>query len=376
LAKRGPGEGSVYQRKDGRWAASITLESRKRKTLYGKTHKEVLEKLKTALHEQQQGVLATGPQQTLKRYLEHWLEEVHRPTIRSRTYTRYRELLRIHILPALGHYPLQKLTPQHIQAFYAQKTKEGLSASTVHVMHAILHKALDKAVQWNLVARNVCDSVSLPRRARHEIQPLTVEQSQQFLAAAKGHALEALFVLALITGLRRGELLALKWSDINLTDGTLQVKRNLTRAPEGGYTEAETKTAKSRRNIILVTSAVEVLKQHRVRQLEAKLKAGTLWQERDLVFCTSHGTYLNAEYVLSPFKQLLLKAGLPDIRLHDLRHSTATLLLSMGIHPKVVQEMLGHSQIGITMDIYSHMMPTLQREAATRLDALLQSEGS
>lgn len=150
MAKRGPGEGSVYQRKDGRWAASITLESRKRKTLYGKTHKEVLEKLKTALHEQQQGVLATGPQQTLKRYLEHWLEEVHRPTIRSRTYTRYRELLRIHILPALGHYPLQKLTPQHIQAFYAQKTKEGLSASTVHVMHAILHKALDKRFSGTL----------------------------------------------------------------------------------------------------------------------------------------------------------------------------------------------------------------------------------
>jgi integrase len=374
--QRGHGEGSIYQRKDGRWAASITLENRKRKTFYGKTRKEVQEKLKVALHEQQQGTLVTEPHQTLNQFLEHWLEEVHKLTIRPRTYTRYRELIALHILPVLGQFQLQKLTPQHIQSFYAQKSKEGLSASVVNGMHAILHKALDKAVQWNLIARNVCDSVSPPRRQRHEVQPLTVKQSQQFLVSAKGHRFEALYVLALATGMRRGELLALKWQDINLADRTLQVRRTVSAVRGEGLVEAEPKTARSRRSIVLLPIAIEVLKRHQVTQVEAKRKAGSRWIERDLVFCTSNGYYFNDRAILYPFKRFLQEAELPVIRFHDLRHSAATLLLGMGIHPKVVQEMLGHSQISITMDIYSHVMPTMQRDAAEKLNTLLQTDGS
>jgi integrase len=371
--QRGHGEGSIYKRKDGRWAASLTLEGgkRKRKTFYGKTRKEVQDKLNMALHEQKQGTLATGSRQTVKQYLEHWLENVHRSAVRTRTYTRYRELLTLHILPALGHLPLQKLTPQHIQAFYAQQEKEGLSASSIRKMHGILHKALDKAVLWNIVARNACDGVSPPRQQHHEIEPLTLEQSLQFLAAVKGHPLEALFVLALVTGMRRGELVGLKWQDINLAEGTLQVKRIITRKPGGGYMEAEPKTARSRRTVVLVPLAAEVLKRHRILQREAKLKAGETWVEHNLVFCTPRGDYFG-EQVLEPFKRLLKRVGLPNIRFHDLRHSTATLLLSIGVHPKIVQETLGHSQISITMNLYSHVMPTMQREAMERLTALLQ----
>src|SRR5258707_6487459 len=156
--QRGHGEGSIYQRQDGRWAASITLEGHKRKTFYGKTRKEVQEKLRVALNEQKQGTLATGPQQTVKQYLEHWLEEVHKPTVRVSTYQGYRMSLDNHILPVLGHLQLQKLTPQHVQAFYMRKLKEGLSAKTVRNLHGLLHKAFDNAVRWGLVPRNVCDA--------------------------------------------------------------------------------------------------------------------------------------------------------------------------------------------------------------------------
>lgn len=373
MARRGNGEGSIYQRSDGRWTASITLEGegRKRKSFYGKTRKEVQEQLKIALREQQQGMLMTTPQQTVAQFLTQWLED-HKAAIRIRSYERYEELIRLHIIPVLGHHQLQKLTPQHVQAFYTKKLKEGLSSSTVNSLHAMLHKALDDAVRWNIVARNVCDAVKPPRRAYHEIQPLSMEQAQQLLVTAKGHSLEALFVLALTTGMRRGEILALKWQDLDFSQNMLQVRRIFTRMPGNRYIEAKPKTEKSRRSILLTPAVVSLLKQHRTRQIEAKLKAGPEWQEHDLVFCTSLGTPLNPTKVVARFKTLLKRGGLPAIRFHDLRHSAATILLSLGVHPKVVQELLGHNQISMTMDIYSHVLPGMQRDAMVKLSDALQ----
>src|SRR6266566_2170592 len=227
MAKRGYGEGSIYRRKDGRWAAEISLEGGKSKFLYGKTRKEVQEKLKTALYEQQKGMLVTGPQQKVGHFLTHWLEDVHKQSIRARTYERYEEIVRLHLVPGIGHHQLQKLSPQHLQSFYKKKLEEGLSTTTVISFHNVLHKALQTAVRWNLVARNVCDLVTPPRRKHFEIQPLSTEQAQQLLAAARGHRLEALIILALCTGMRRGELMGLKWQDLNFTTGTLQVRRIL-----------------------------------------------------------------------------------------------------------------------------------------------------
>ncbi len=244
-------------------------------------------------------------------------------------------------------------------------------------MHKVLHLALEKAVRWNLVPRNVCEAVDPPRKARYEFHPLNEEQIQQFLKAASGHRLEALFVLSLASGMRKGELMALKWQDINFSAGTLQVRRVLTHMPaklngKGGYVEAEPKTEKSRRSIVIAPFALEMLRHHRACQLEAKLKAGPAWKENDLVFCSSVGGHLHTSRdVFTQFKKLLAQAGLPDIRFHDLRHTSATILLSLGIHPKVVQEMLGHSQIGITMDVYSHALPTMQADAVGKLNAVL-----
>jgi integrase len=371
MTHRGHGEGSIYHRNDGRWAATISLEGGKRKTFYGKTRKEVQEQLKVALHEQQQGLLLSGPQQTVAQFLTQWVED-RKAAIRIRSHERYEELVRLHIIPVLGHHQLQKLTAQHIQAFYTKKLNEGLSPTTVNLLHSLLHKALDDAVRRGILARNVCDMVSAPSRAHYEIQPLSMEQAQQFLDAARGHPLEALFVLAITTGMRRGEILALKWQDINFAQNMLQVRRIFTRRPGNRYIEAPPKTDKSRRSILLAPMVVTLLKQHRTRQLEARRKAGSAWQEHDLVFCTTLGTPLNPNKVLDRFKALLQKAGLPEIRFHDLRHSAATILLSMEVHPKVVQELLGHNQISMTMDIYSHVLPTMQKDVVSKLNKALQ----
>jgi integrase len=287
-------------------------------------------------------------------------------------------MIRRHLLPGLGHHTLQKLSPQHLHAFYSKELKAGLSPTTVASYHKLLHLALDKAVEWNLIARNVCDLTSPPRTKRYEFLPLNAEQVQQFLTTAEGHRLEALFVLALATGMRRGELLALKWQDINFTAGTLQVRRVLAHVPakyagKGGFVEAEPKTERSRRTIVIAPFALEKLKEHRVQQAEAKRKAGSLWQEHDLVFSTTIGTHLSSSRdFFEQFKKLLKKAKLPDVRFHDLRHSAATLLLSLEVHPKIVQEILGHSQISVTMDIYSHALPTMQHGAIGKLDGVFQ----
>ncbi|HTK06309.1 MAG TPA: site-specific integrase [Ktedonobacteraceae bacterium] len=375
MAKRGNGEGSIYRRKsDGKWTGSVSLDDGKRRVIYGKTRKEVQEKMKALLHEQQQGKLVANSSQTIEQFIVDWLENTHRRKVRPRTYERYREAVYLHIVPALGRIQLQKLTAQQVRAFYTKKEDEGLAASTITCYHSVLHLALDMAVKWGIIPQNVCDLVSPPRRARFEIQPLTTEQAEKLLIVVRGHKWEALYILALVTGLRRGEILGLKWQDIDFKTGTLQVRRILSRVPTKMpgrthvYVEAEPKTKQSRRSVAIAPFALATLAIHRTKQQEAKIKAGETWQEHDYVFCTSLGTHLNPNEVVKELKKLLNLAGLPNIRFHDLRHSSASLLLSLGIHPKIVQEILGHTQISMTMDIYSHVLPVMHRDAINKLD--------
>jgi len=224
----------------------------------------------------------------------------------------------------------------------------------------------------NLMGRNVCDLVDAPRVPKQELQVLDVEQAQQFLEAAKSDPLEALYIAALTTGMREGELLALKWKDIDFQQGTIQVKRTIARVRGQGFKVLEPKTPKSRRSIHLAPMTLEALKHHRIRQRQQRLIAGAAWEEHDWVFCNSLGKPMErGNMVKRSFRRVLTRAGLPQIRFHDLRHSCATLLLSMGVHPKIVQERLGHSQIAVTLDTYSHVLPSLQEEASHRLDTLL-----
>ncbi len=368
------GSGSVFHRGDGRWSAKFLVEETgKYKFLYASSEKEAWTKLDKALFEQKQGKLAVGPQRKLKEYLIQWLDEVQKSKLKISSYMRYKKTINGYIIPALGHLNLQKLTPQQVQAFYTQKLNDGLSSKSVNAMHGVLHAALDNAVRWNLVNRNVCDLVTPPSIVSKEIQTLTLEQAQKLLHAAKGHRLEAILTLALTTGMRRGELLALRWSDIDFKHQNLQVRRTVDFIAPHGYVETEPKTAKSRRKIALPPFVIDMLGLHRLHQNEQRLAIADKWEEKDLVFTGLQGGYLNPRYILKLFDKLLKEAGLPHIRFHDLRHSAATLLLAMGVHPKIVQEILGHSQISMTLDTYSHVLPSLQQEVMEKWGRLFQN---
>lgn len=243
-------------------------------------------------------------------------------------------------------------------------------------IHNVLHKALKFAVRWGLVARNVCDLVDPPRWEGFEGQTLTVEQSKKLLEAAQGHRLEALFVPALATGMRRGEIMGLKWQDINFNKGKLQIRRVLSRIPTKmpgkGFEEAEPKNQKSKRKVVIAPFALEALKQHRERQQEARAKAEDAWEDHDYVFCTSIGTLSIRQRTSSISLKGSFKRRSCQICGFTIcvivQHRCCSL---EGIHPKIVQEILGHNNIRITLDVYSHMLPTMQNRAIGKLDDLL-----
>lgn len=370
MSKRGNGEGSIYRRKsDGRWVGSLSLPDGTRKVYYGKKQSEVIAKLDQAANDLRHGLLTVGSTTTLQEYLENWLENVHKPTIRISTYLNYRKLLHNYLVPGLGKVKLQKLTPQQVQVFYSQKMSDGLAPKTINNIHGVLHKALDNAVKWNILSRNVCDAVTPPRIPRKEKNVLTKQQAHTLLEEVRTHRLEALFTLAITTGMREGELLALHWQDMNLEDCSIQVKRAVSYLKGYGYVESEPKTAKSRRMIMLPVFVVAILRRHKSQQEEQRREVGSAWMEKDLVFTNALGYFYSASTLRKVFRRFLVSIGLPHMRFHDLRHSAATILLAMNVHPKVVREILGHSQIAMTLDVYSHALPSLQEEVTKQWES-------
>jgi len=379
MGKRGNGEGSISRRKNGAWRAEYvvyTAEGRKRKTVYGKTRAEVAKKLNRALADAEDGLFFDDESLKVGEYLERWLESSVRGNVSPRTYTNYRLQVRRHLVPALGRIKLKDLTPFKVQGLYRSKLDAGLSNASVRYTHTVLHRALKQAVKWSLVPRNVAEAVDPPRVRREEITPLSPEQSRALLAAAEGDRFEALYVVALTCGLRQGEILGLKWSDVDLDARTLRVNRQVQRLRRDGspgrLAFSEPKNA-SRRTVPLTASAVETLKRHGRRQAEERMRVGSLYEDEGLLFASEIGTPLDAQNVVNrSFKPLLESAGLPSIRFHDLRHTCATLLLAKGVHPKLVQALLGHASIGITMDLYSHWAPTMGDQAAAAMEEVLR----
>jgi integrase len=364
---RGKCEGSIYKRRDGRWAAEITLEGHQRKTLYGKSREEVHEKLLVAQNEKRQGLLRTGPQQTVRDFLTYWLE-VHSAKLKVSTQAMYKRQLEKHIIPALGHIQLQKLSIDHVQAFLLKKQKEGLKTSTVRLLHTILRAALQDAVRWKRLSINVSLAVTLPRLVQYEMQPLNRTQAQRLLQAAKGNRLECILILALGTGMRLGEILALRWSEVDMEKGTVQVCHTVDYVQGFGRVESEPKTESSKRSLTLPHFVFDALKLHRITQLQERMRAGARWNDQGLVFANNRGGYFSRPILYSRFKKLLREADLPDLRFHDLRHSAATIFLSMGVSAKVVQQILGHSAIGTTLNIYGHVLPEMQRDAMEKMN--------
>ncbi len=371
MARRCNGEGTISKRRDGRWVAAVSLDGGRRKFVYAHTREEAARKLTELLKAKLDGMPITTDRQTVKDFLLSWLETV-RPSLSARAWRRYSEYVRLHAVPEFGRILLSRLTPQHLQRLYARKLEQGLSAMTVRHLHATLHKALADAARWGSVARNVADLATPPRVERQEMKTLTPQEARVLLEVATGDRLYALYALALSSGVRRGELLGLRWDDVKLERGIVEIQRTLQRTGNE-FTFVEPKTQRSRRQIILTRTAVAALKQHHARQLEERLRLGPAWDDNNLVFCNQVGRPLESSNLLQrSFYPLLERAGLPRIRFHDLRHTYATLALGQGVHPKVVSDALGHASIAITMDTYSHVTPAMHQQAADALDAVLQ----
>ena len=371
--KRGNGEGSISRRKGGGWMAQYTLytaDGRKRKTLYGKTRAEVAAKLAKSLSDREGGINFDVGNLTVENYLNRWLTDSVKDTVRQRTWERYEQIARVHIKPALGRLKLKALTPTHARSLYREKLDTGLAPRTVQYIHTTLHKALKDAVADGLVPRNVTEGIKAPRPKKKEVNALSADQASAFLSTARGDRFEALYVVAVHCGLREGELLGLRWADVDLDGGTLAVRRTLSETKTGHIFETP-KNGKGR-NVRLTGGAVKALKHHRATQNEYRIKVGSLWQDQGLVFPSHKGTTMNAKNLTArSFKPLLQRAGLPNIRLHDLRHTCATLLLAKGVHPKFVQELLGHATISITLDTYSHVLPGMGNQTVAAMEEAL-----
>ncbi|MEJ7842432.1 MAG: site-specific integrase [Rubrobacter sp.] len=383
MAKRGNGEGNIYQvrnRKTGkkdRWVGVYTARAptgTKRREVSGKTRTEVAGKLARAIADRDGGLVFDAGKLTVGKYLDRWLADSVRDTVRLTTYQGYERIVRRHLKPTLGTIKLKSLTPTHVRGLYRERLDSGLAPRMVQLVHTTLHKALKQAVMDGLIPRNATEAVKAPKVGRKEITPLSAEQTKGLLQAA-GDAkdrFETLYAVAVGTGMRQGELLGLKWEDVDIERGVLQVRRTLSTANGKGFAFGEPKTARSRRSIKLPALALAALKRHRTAQLEERMQLAGLWQDHDLVFANRKGNPVSRQDLITrSFKPLLRRARLPDVRFHDLRHTCATILLRAGKHPKYVQELLGHATISITLDTYSHVIEGMEGGLSDAIDEAL-----
>lgn len=320
------------------------------------------------------GVILEHSKTTIDEYLDRWLAVGAKSRVRERTYEDYTQYLKRYIRPKIGKVELSKLKPLDIQAIYSGMLEQGLSPRTVRFAHSVLSSALKQAVKWQILPMNPATMVNLPKNQSKEMLTLTPDESRKFLKVAKKDKWFVVFMLAIATGMRPEEYLGLHWKDIDFEKGTLTIQRVLVwRRKGGGWTLEDPKTTKSRRTIPLPSSVVTELKKHQKKQNKAKKELGNAYQGFDFVFATAKGTpLLNSNLMRRHFKPLLKAAELPEeIRLYDLRHTCATLLLSEEENPKVVSERLGHSTIVLTLDTYSHVLPTMQKKATDKLQSLL-----
>jgi integrase len=387
---------------DGRWRAAVSIGKGadgklKRKTFTAATRHEVAEQMTAALGDRQRGINIAPGKQTVGQFLKDWLGAI-KSDVTPSTFVSYENTVRLHLIPAIGDLRLSKLGAPDVQRLKEEAIKavvkvgpgvrkpvEGkpapepqhLSSSTVRYCLKVLRMALDRACKLDLVARNVALLVDFPKVEHAEIEPFTAEQAMKFVEAAKGHRLGALFSVATAIGLRKGEALGLKWSAIDFERGTLAVRIALQRVKMPGEKKGQLiltePKRKSRRKINLPRVCVSALLEHRAIQEQERRLAGSRWKDEDYVFTTGIGTPMEPRNLERAYQQILTLAGLHHIRIHDLRHTAATLLLTQGVHPRVVMELLGHSQIAITMNTYSHVVPALMKEAANQMDAALKT---
>jgi len=373
------------RKRGNNWAVVIELTrdsvsgKRKQKWIPVKgTKRDAERKLRDVLHSMDKGAYVEPKKVSLGEWLRQWLKDYVSIHTTSRTQESYHSIIERHLIPGLGEIRLVEMLPQHIQSYYGKALSQGrvdgaggLSARSVVYHHRILSKALDYAVRMGMVARNVANVIDPPRVARIKMENLNTDEVARFLDAAKETSFYVFFATLLYTGLRRGELLALRWRNLDLDQASLIVVETAYKLGNGKYVIKEPKTAHSRRTVCLSPALVALLREYRADHELLRIQLGIGLTDNDFVFIRHDGSPINPNAVTHAFQRVIRKAGLKHVRLHDLRHTHATLMLKAGEHPKVVSERLGHANIGITLDTYSHVLPGLQEAAAERFDKVL-----
>ncbi len=379
-------QGRVFQRTKGRgkpWSYAVDLpaapDGKRRQRLKGgfATKQEAQKALAAVLADIQRGMLVEPSNVTLAQFLDDWLTSVSR-SLKPTTWEGYEHAVRVWIVPRIGGYRLSAITPEVLEKLYAALETEGrqdgtggLSPRAVRLAHQVLHRALGQAVTWRRLPSNPADAgLHLPRQTRKPFKTWTDGEARRFLDASGADRLSALWALMLSTGMRRGEALGLRWEDIDFGAARLSVVQHVVVVRNRALIQ-EIKTPSSRRSIALYPDVVGALRKHAARQKEERLLVGPAWTDSGLVFTTSVGTVLHPRNVRRSFDQAVARAGVPPITLHDLRHTAATLALKAGAHPKLVQEMLGHARVAITLDLYSHVVEEMHHDVADKLGRLL-----
>lgn len=373
-----------YQRSDGRWTAQVSLGivngKRARKTVYGRTAAECRKKLIEVLHGQQNGQAPMDERTTLGTFLPRWLESIG-PSLRPHTRRFYGDQARLHLAPVLGSVPLAKITPEQVQRFVNAKSAEGLSPRMVRHLRSTLRAALNQAVEWQLIARNPAAArIRLPQLDDREVNALTADEVRHLLSVSAGenelarHRLHALWVVAVYLGLRQSELLGLRWSSIDFTNGNLRVDKQLQRI-DGKLALTEPKTKSSVRVLPMPPTVTAALRDHAALQDAAMQEAARLgnnvYRLDGYVFATQIGTPIDPRNLIREWHALTKRAGLRRVRFHDLRHTAATLMLSAGVDIKLVAETLGHRDATMVLKVYGHVLPHQRDEAAQKMEAIL-----
>jgi integrase len=352
---------------------SITGKRRQRSKSF-KTKREAQAAMTTWLAEIDKGAAVDRSRQTVADLLRYWLDTYARPNVRPKTLQLYEDTIDRHLVPGLGHVPVQKLTAAAVQAFYAERLAAGVSAWAVAACHQRLKQALTMAVRLGIVAGNVCAMVRPPRVRHREMTTWDADQARRFLAVAStGSAYGPIWMVALATGMRRGELLGLRWQDVDLERGTVHVRQSVGRV-RGKMVLSQPKSRAGKRVIPLQAAVVAALRDHKVRQNERRLVLGAAWEDHDLVFAAASGRPINPSNLRRDFMTLAKRAGVPVIRIHDQRHTYATLGLSTGASLKALSESMGHAQTSITINTYAHALPHQRREVADKVADVLFGE--
>lgn len=381
--------GSVQRKGKGTWRLVFDLDRdhtgrRRQKVVSFKGNRRDAEnEVSRQITEMQNGGFVEPQSLTLGEYLEKWLDSQKASTVSAKTFERYDEICRLHLIPNLGSSRLQKLQPMQIQSYYSEAQvsgrlngKGGLTARSVLHHHRILRQALQQAVRWRLISINPADAVKPPKPSRKEIETLNEDDTATLLQGFSETRFYIPVLIAVTAGLRQGEILALRWADIDFAKGSLAVRRSLEKTRQYGLRFKEPKTKRSSRVVVLPQFTIDALKQHRIAQAEFQLKLGLRQTADSLVVARETGEPLNPRTFSNEFTRILANlrksADIPRITFHGLRHTHATQLLSSGIHPKIAQERLGHSTIATTMDLYSHVTESMQEDAALRVDEALR----